>query len=115
MGDVALEIPLGPLALVRGRQRRDAADARVQTLGDTLDNAALPGRIAAFEKYDHLELVVDDPILELHQFALQPEQLLEIDSAIQGYRGLLVGKIAKERCEAVVIQLHLQLLIEAVG
>ena len=48
---VALEVPLGPLALGRRRQRHHAADARVEALGDPLDGAALAGRVATLE--DH--------------------------------------------------------------
>ena len=56
MRDVALEIPLRALALVRRRQRGDAADARIEPLGDALDDAALAGGIAAFENHHDLEL-----------------------------------------------------------
>ena len=83
MRHVALEIPLRALALVRRRQRGDAADARVEALGDALDDAALAGGIAALEEDDHLELVVLDPVLQLDQLALQPEQLLEVDAPIE--------------------------------
>ncbi len=33
--DIALEIPLGALTLVRRRQRGDATDPRIEALGDT--------------------------------------------------------------------------------
>ena len=56
--DVALEVPLRALALVRRRQRDDAADARIEALRDALDDAALAGRIAALEDHDDLELLV---------------------------------------------------------
>ena len=53
---VALEVPLRALALVRRRQRRDAADARVQALRDALDHAALAGGVAPLEQDDDLVL-----------------------------------------------------------
>ena len=81
MADVALEVPLRALALVRRRQRRDAADARIEALRDALDDAALAGRIAPFEDHDDLELLRDDPVLQLDELALQPEQLLEVELA----------------------------------
>jgi hypothetical protein len=51
--DVALKVPLRALAVVRRRQRDDAADARVQPLRDALDRAALAGGVAAFEDHHH--------------------------------------------------------------
>ena len=55
--DVALEIPLRALALVRRGQRGDAADARVQPLRDALDDAALAGGVAPLEEHDDLQLL----------------------------------------------------------
>ena len=52
MGDVALEIPLGPFSLGRRRERDDTRDPRAHALGDPLDGAALAGRIAALEEHD---------------------------------------------------------------
>lgn len=48
--DVALEIPLGLLAVVRRGQRGDPADPRVEALGDALDHAALARRVAPLER-----------------------------------------------------------------
>src|SRR5450755_147831 len=84
VGGIALEIPLRTLALVGGRQRGDPADARIETLGDPFDDTALAGRIAALEDDDDLELLVEHPVLQFDQLALQPEQLLEIDATIYG-------------------------------
>src|SRR5215471_511353 len=47
MRDVALEIPLRALALARRRKGYDAADAGIQPLRDTLDDAALARGVAA--------------------------------------------------------------------
>jgi hypothetical protein len=50
---------------------------------------------------------VHDPVLQLHEFALQPEQLLEIEPAraagLVGERGVAV--------EDAVVHLHLQLFV----
>ncbi len=82
MRDIALEVPLRALALARRRQRRDAADARVEPLRDALDDAALAGGVAALEQHHDLELLVADPVLQLDQLALQPQQLAEIELAV---------------------------------
>ena len=81
MRDVALEIPLRALALARRRQRGDAADARIEALRDALDDAALAGGVAPLEQHHDFELLVDDPVLQLDELALQPQQLLEIEPA----------------------------------
>ena len=112
---VALEIPLAPLAFIRRRQRGNAADARVEALGDPLDHAALAGGITAFEDHDDLLLVVRDPVLQLHQLALQPEQLLEIDAPVDALGAGVVGGLGQQLVEPVVVQLHFVFFIEAVG
>jgi hypothetical protein len=71
--DIALEIPLRPLALAGGRQCGDPADTRIEPLGDALDGAALAGGIPPLEQNDDLFLFVLDSILQLHQLALQAE------------------------------------------
>src|SRR5262249_34957727 len=70
MADVALKIPLRALALAGRGERDDAAHARVQALGNALDDAAFSGRIASLEQHDHSELLVNDPVLELDELAL---------------------------------------------
>ena len=91
MRDVALEIPLAALALVRRRQRRDAADARIEPLRDALDDAALARGIAPLEDHHDFELLMHDPVLQLDQFALQPQQLLEIEFPVQRLLFGMVG------------------------
>ena len=114
-GDVALEIPLVALALGRRGQGDDAADARIEPLGDALDGAALAGGVAAFEQHDDLELLVLHPILQPHQFVLQPEQLAEIDLAFERRFGRLRHALGDQLVEPVFLHLHFQLLVEAVG
>ena len=65
------------------RQRGDAADTRVEALRDALDDAAFAGGVTPLENDDHLEFFVKQPILQLHQLALQPEKLLEVDAPIE--------------------------------
>lgn len=74
MSDITLEIPLGLLSFGGCWQRNDAADARVQELGDAFDDAAFAGRIASLKKYHYLQAFVFNPFLELHQFDLEFEQ-----------------------------------------
>jgi hypothetical protein len=70
VGHVALEVPLGALAL-GGRSQGDGThDAWVGLLGDPLDRSPLAGRVAALEEDDHLQPLVHDPILQAHQLDL---------------------------------------------
>ena len=114
VGHVALEIPLRALALAGGRQRRDAADPRIEALRDALDDAALAGGVAAFEDHDDLELLVLHPVLQLDQLALQPEQLPEIDATIDGGPVRMLGHLGQQLRQPVVVDLQLELLVEAV-
>ncbi len=52
VSDVALQVPLGLLAVGRFLQGDHARPARVEVLGEALDRAALAGRVPAFEQ-DH--------------------------------------------------------------
>ena len=115
MGGVALEIPLGALALVGGGQGGHAADAGVQALGDPLDRPTLARRVAAFEDHHHLELLVLHPVLQLHQLALQAKQLLEVDAAVNGVALGIAGGFGEQLVEPVVVKLHLQFFVERVG
>ena len=114
--DVALEVPLRALALVRRGQRRDAADARVEPLGDALDHAALAGGVAALEQDDDLVAsVCDDPVLQLDQLALQAEQLAEILSPrhLCGvFFGLCLGDLPFG--QHAILDFHFQFLVETV-
>ena len=79
MSDVALEIPLRPLAFGRCRERDDARDPRTQAFGDPLDGPTLPGGITTLEDHHDLQAGVADPFLELHELDLEVGELLEID------------------------------------
>ena len=111
---VALEIPLAALALARRRQRRDAADARIEPLRDALDDAALARGIAPLEQHDDLELLVHDPVLQLDQFALQPQQLLEVEFPIQRLVFGMVGDVVHHLGDALVVDFQLHLFVEIV-
>src|SRR5580704_4545522 len=110
MGDVPLEIPLRSLAIVRCRERRDTANARVQSLRDALDDAAFSRGVAPFEDDHELQLLVDDPVLQFHQFALESKELPEVALSF----GCLDGELSRECSKAVVVGRHLQLFVEAV-
>src|SRR5262245_16018972 len=114
MRSVALKIPLGPFALVWSRQRRNTADARVETLGDPLDHAAFAGRIAAFENHHDFLFVLRNPVLQLHQLALQAEQLAEVELPVDAILLEVVIGIGQEPIKAVIIQLHFVFFVEAV-
>ncbi|MCY1547429.1 hypothetical protein D9M68_834920 [compost metagenome] len=81
MRDVALEVPLGAFAVVRRGQGGHPADARVEALGDALDDATLAGGIAALEENHQLVAALHHPALQLHQLALETEQLAEVIAA----------------------------------
>ena len=75
VGDVALEVPLRALGVVRLGERGDPRLAGVQVLGEPSNRPALAGRVAAFE-HDHDPLaLLHHPLLQLHQLYLQVVQL----------------------------------------
>src|SRR5262249_37181257 len=114
MRDVTLEVPLRALALARRRQGGDAADARIEPLGDALDDAALAGGIAALEDHDDLELVVLHPVLQLDQLALQPEQFLEVEAAVDGRTVRVLGHVVEQLGKTIVVDLQLQLFVKTI-
>jgi hypothetical protein len=93
----------------------DAADPRIETLGDPLDDAALAGGVAALEDDDHLELVVLDPVLQLDQFALQPKQLLEVDGPVERLVRSMGGLRVPELLEPAFAELQFDLLVKTVA
>jgi hypothetical protein len=54
------------------------------------------------------------PILQLDQFALQAEQLLEINPPVDGFPGAVAGELVGEGVEAIIVDLKLELLVETV-
>ena len=112
MRRITLEVPLRALAFVRRWQGRDVANARIETLGNALDNAALASGVASFEDNDDLKLVVLDPVLQLDQLTLEPKQLLEIDGPFDRLaRFIGVPKLL----ELDFAELQFELLVEAVA
>jgi hypothetical protein len=81
---------------------------------NALDHAAFAGGVAAFEDHDDLELLVLHPILQLHELALQAQQLLEVMLAIHPFFDIGDGHCAFEPEEAVVVELHLDLFVKRV-
>ena len=114
MRDVALEVPLAALALGRRGQRHGAADARVETLRDPLDRPALARRVPPLEDDDQLELLGDDPVLELDELALQAQKLREIEPPRQRIVNLKMLGFSKQVGELVVLELELDILVEVV-
>jgi hypothetical protein len=71
--------------------------------------------IAPLEQYHDLELLVLHPILQFDQLVLKAEQLTEIDTAFKGLNGHFGHAIGDEIVQPLLLDLHFQLFIEAVG
>jgi hypothetical protein len=71
------------LALRRRRQRGDPPDARARALGDALDDAALARRVATLEDDDDPQSLGLDVLLQQHELALQADELLVEDLAVE--------------------------------
>ncbi len=54
------------------------------------------------------------PVLQLHQLALQAEQLLEVMLAVEPVVGVAVVGAILQRLEPVVVELHLDFFVERV-
>jgi hypothetical protein len=114
--DIALEIPLGAFALGRRRKGDGATDTRVQPLGDTFDHAALAGGVAALEQHDDLELSGDHPVLQPDQFALQSQQLGEVEFPVDSFVLWQVAvAMLGQAGQHFVAQFELEVLVDAVG
>ena len=114
MRDIALEIPLAALAIVRRGQRHGAADARIETLRDALDGAALARRVPPLEDHHQLVLLGDHPVLELDQLALQAQQLLEIKPTGSASCIGRCSVFGQQVGELAVLELELDVLVEVV-
>src|SRR4029453_14165311 len=66
-----MEVPLAALSLGRLGQSNDTRGTRVEVLHETLDRAALAGRVAALEQDHVLGASLLCPALELHQLYLK--------------------------------------------
>lgn len=115
MRDITLKIPLMAFPLCRSGQRDRPADARIEPLGHALDRASLSGRIPAFEKHNHLQLLMLNPILQPHQFVLQTEKFPEVDLSLERLLCRFRHSFGDQIVEPVFLHLHFQLFIEAVG
>ena len=110
---VALEVPLGSLAVVGRGQGHDAGDARVQALGDALDDAPLACRVATLEQDHRLVSRRHHPLLQLHQFALQPEQFAEVLLPCAPVLLALFGA-ARDAIERAILEFEFELLVVAI-
>ena len=112
--DVALEVPLGPLALGGRGQRDDPRDPRAEAHRDRLDRAALPGGVAALEDDDDLEAARLHPLLELGELDLERRQLRVVDLALELRPGRMAGprrRRARRRPSAPVASLVVPLAL----
>src|SRR5271166_61276 len=91
MRDVALKIPLRPLALGWLLQSNDPGGPRIHMFSETLDRAPLAGRVAAFEQHDDALSGLLDPALRLEQLALEFKHMRLVR---RGAHGDLVGIFA---------------------
>src|SRR5262249_35382863 len=114
MRHAALKVPLGAFALARSGQRRDPADPRIEALRDPFDDPALSCRVAALEDDHDLELLLHDPVLHLHQLALQAKQLLEVDATIERRRLRMLGQLGEQLGQAIVVDLHLEFFVDGI-
>ncbi len=111
---IALKIPLRPFAVVGRRQRHDSRHARIEPLRDALDHAALAGGVASLEQDQDLLSRSDHPVLQLHQFGLEPKQLTEVGLPVALFRGAFLA-FRNPRKRMAVLNLHLQFFIVAIG
>src|ERR1039457_6959356 len=79
MRPLALEVPLRFFPLGGSAQRHHAADARIQTLGDSLDRATFSGGVPTFEQGHEFQALMADPLLQFHPLNLQPAPLVVVD------------------------------------
>src|SRR5579863_9213748 len=112
MWHVSLEVPLSPFPIIGSRQRCDPANTWIEAHRNPFDRSALTRGIASLEQnYDFLA-GGDDPILQLHQFRLEPEQLAEIMTPV-----VLLRLAIRPRCNIgermPILDFHFHFLIVA--
>src|SRR5262249_46615770 len=100
--DVALEVPLRALTVVRRGESDHAAHARVELLGDAFDRAAFAGRVATLEDDDYFLARRRYPVLQLDELALQPKQLLKILLSVVPLAGHVRAAVRQLRQRMVV-------------
>jgi hypothetical protein len=85
--DIALEIPLGFFAFRGCAEGFDPAVPGIEALRDSFDHAALARSIASFEDDYHLQSLMLDPFLKLHQLDLQTRQFLFVELLLDLFLG----------------------------
>src|SRR5690606_7018656 len=92
VADIALEVPLAQLPLVRLWQRHYMGAAGVEMLGEAADRAALAGGVAPLEDDDDAAACLARVILELQKLYLQVPELALVALALHR---LVVGISAR--------------------
>jgi hypothetical protein len=72
------------------------------------------GGVAPFEEDHYLELSLQNPVLKLHEFALQLQQLPEIEAAIDGFLLGAIGDMVQKARQPVVVDFQFEFLVDAV-
>ena len=83
-------------------------------MGYAFDNPALARSITAFKDDHNLQLLVHDPVLQFHELALQAKKLFEINVPVDGVRSLIFAGGFNELGQALIVELHLKLFVEAI-
>ena len=103
--DIALEVPLPAFALAGSRQGGDAHRTGAEVLGDPLDGPALAGGVTTFEDHHDPRTGRLDPLLQLDEFGLQPEQLGLVD-VVRNLRGRLRVRIGFALAHGRILRLR---------
>ena len=115
MRRVALKIPLRAFSAVRGGQRSDPADARIESLRDALNHPALARGIPSLEEHNQLVARGNNPFLQLDELTLHSKKLSKIFTPLR-LRDVLFRLRFRNLPfrEHPILNFHLQLLVEAV-
>ena len=79
-----------------------------------LDHPALSRRVAPLEEHHDLEFPAHHPILQLHQFALEAKQLLEVDVTVERLRLRMLGQSVQEFGQTIVIDFQFELFVDGI-
>jgi hypothetical protein len=107
---VPLKVPLCFFTAVGCGKRSDAANPRIQALGNPFDRAALSSCIAPFKNHYKFVTSRHNPFLQLDQFALQGKQVSEIISS----RLMLLWRQIDRQVERQIFKRQLQLFIKTI-